>query len=95
MLTRQVTPVLELIGACTGRVAAVEKIQGASVQCMEPKRVSNYISRNDTEKQDKRSSLKTLDSLNKESRPFYLGDNSIWSFPSVSLPLAHYSISRF
>ena len=26
----------------------------------------------------------TLTSLNKESRPFFLGDRSIWSFPSVS-----------
>ena len=25
-------------------------------------------------------------SLNKESRLFFLGDNSIWSFPSVFLP---------
>ena len=33
------------------------------------------------------SSLKTLTSLNKESRPFFLGDTSIWSFPSF-LPLA-------
>ena len=31
--------------------------------------------------------LKTLTSLNKESRPFFLGDNSIWTFPSF-LPLA-------
>ena len=28
--------------------------------------------------------LTTLTSLNKEVRPFFLGDNSIWSFPSVS-----------
>ena len=28
--------------------------------------------------------LKTLTSLNKEVRPFFLGDNSIWRFPSVS-----------
>ena len=28
--------------------------------------------------------LKTLTSLNKEVRPFFLSDNSIWSFPSVS-----------
>ena len=26
--------------------------------------------------------LKTLISLNKEVRPFFLGDNSIWNFPS-------------
>ena len=38
-------------------------------------------------------SLKTLTSLNKEVRPFFLGDNSIWSFPSVS-SLSDYSISR-
>ena len=31
--------------------------------------------------------LKTLTSLNKEVRLFFLGDNSIWSFPSV-FPLA-------
>ena len=29
-------------------------------------------------------SLKTLTSLNKDSRPFFLGDDSIWRFPSVS-----------
>ena len=28
--------------------------------------------------------LKTLTSLNKEVRPFFLGDTSIWSYPSVS-----------
>ena len=28
--------------------------------------------------------LKTLTSLKKESRPFFLGDDSIWSLPSVS-----------
>ena len=39
-------------------------------------------------------SLKTLTSLNKEVRPFFLGDNSIWSFPSVS-SLSDYSIWRF
>ena len=33
------------------------------------------------------SSLKTLTSLNKEVRPFFLSDNSIWSLPSV-FPLA-------
>ena len=38
-------------------------------------------------------SLKTLTSLNKESRPFSLGDKSIWSFPSVS-SLSDYSIWR-
>ena len=32
----------------------------------------------------------TLSSLNKEFRPFFLGDNSIWSFPSVST-LSDYS----
>ena len=32
-----------------------------------------------------------LTSLNKEVRPFFLGDNSIWSFPSVS-SLSDYSI---
>ena len=31
--------------------------------------------------------LKTLTSLNKEVRPFFLSDNSIWSFP-LFLPLA-------
>ena len=31
-----------------------------------------------------RKALTTLTSLNKESRPFVLGDNSIWGFPSVS-----------
>ena len=40
-----------------------------------------------------RPSLKTLTSLNKEVRPFFLGDNSIWSFPSVS-SLSDYSIWR-
>ena len=29
-------------------------------------------------------SLKALTSLNKEVRPFFLSDNSIWSLPSVS-----------
>ena len=37
--------------------------------------------------------LKTLTSLNKEVRPFFLSDNSIWSFPSVS-SLSDYSIWR-
>ena len=37
--------------------------------------------------------LKTLTSLNKEVRPFLLGDNSIWSFPSGS-SLSDYSIWR-
>ena len=32
-------------------------------------------------------SLKTRTSLNKEVRPFFLSDNSIWSFP-LFLPLA-------
>ena len=32
--------------------------------------------------------LKILTSLSKEVRPFFLGDNSIWSFPSVSPPIA-------
>ena len=36
-------------------------------------------------------SLKTLTSLNKEVRPFFLSDNSIWSLPSVS-SLSDYSI---
>ena len=35
--------------------------------------------------------LKALTSLNKEVRPFFLGDNSIWRFPSVS-SLSDYSI---
>ena len=39
-------------------------------------------------------SLKILTSLNKEVRPFFLGDNSIWSFPSV-YSLSDYSIWRF
>ena len=30
------------------------------------------------------TTLRTLTSLNKEVRPFFLSDNSIWSFPSVS-----------
>ena len=37
--------------------------------------------------------LETLTSLNKEVRPFFLSDNSIWSFPSVS-SLSDYSIWR-
>ena len=37
--------------------------------------------------------LRALTSLNKEVRPLFLGDNSIWSFPSVS-SLSDYSISR-
>ena len=40
------------------------------------------------------TSLKTLTSLNKEVRVFFLSDNSIWSLPSVS-SLSDYSISRF
>ena len=39
------------------------------------------------------TSLKTLTSLNKGVRPFFPGDNSIWSFPSSS-SLSHYSIWR-
>ena len=38
--------------------------------------------------------LKTLTSLNKEVRPFFLCDNSIWSFPSLSF-LSDYSTWRF
>ena len=38
--------------------------------------------------------LKTLTSLNKEVRLFFLSDNRIWSFPSVSC-LSDYSIWRF
>ena len=41
----------------------------------------------------KRVPFKTLTSLNKEVRPFFLGDNSIWRFPSVS-SLSDYSIWR-
>ena len=37
------------------------------------------------------NTLKTLTSLNKEVRPFFLSDNSIWSLPSVSF-LSDYSI---
>ena len=37
--------------------------------------------------------LTTLTSLNKEVRPFFLGDNSIWSCPSVS-SVSDYSIWR-
>ena len=37
--------------------------------------------------------LKTLSSLNKEVRPFFLGDTRIWSFPCVS-SLSDYSIWR-
>ena len=37
--------------------------------------------------------LKSLTSLDKESRPCVLGDNIIWSFPSVS-SLSDYSIWR-
>ena len=45
-------------------------------------------------KRDRRkSTLKTLTSLNKEVRPFFLGDSSIWSFASVS-SLSDYSISE-
>ena len=35
--------------------------------------------------------LENPNPLNKEVRPFFLGDNSIWSFPSVS-SLSDYSI---
>ena len=38
-----------------------------------------------------RLTLKTLTSLNKEVRLFFLSDNSIWSLPSVS-SLSDYSI---
>ena len=41
----------------------------------------------------RRLALKTVTSLNKEVRPFFLSDNSIWSFPSVS-SLSDYSIRR-
>ena len=37
--------------------------------------------------------LKTLASLNKEVKPFFLGDNSIWHFLSFS-SLSDYSIWR-
>ena len=37
--------------------------------------------------------LETLTSLNREVSPFFLGDISIWSFPSVS-SLSDYSIWR-
>ena len=40
-----------------------------------------------------RNALKTLISLNKESRPFFIGDNSIWSFHSISY-LSNHSIWR-
>ena len=36
--------------------------------------------------------LKTLTSLNKEVRPFFLSDHSIWSYPSVC-SLSDYSIN--
>ena len=39
------------------------------------------------------TTLKTLASSNKEVRPFFLGGNSIWRFPSVS-SLSDYSIWR-
>ena len=38
-------------------------------------------------------SLKTLTSLNKDVRPFFLSDNSIWRIPSVS-SLSDYSMWR-
>ena len=37
--------------------------------------------------------MKTLTPLNKEVRPFFLSDNSIWSLPSLS-SLSDYSIWR-
>ena len=37
------------------------------------------------------STLKTLTSLKQESKPFFPGDNRLWSFPSVS-SLCDYSI---
>ena len=37
--------------------------------------------------------LKTLTSLNEGVRSFFLGDNSMWRFPSVS-SLSDYSIRR-
>ena len=40
------------------------------------------------------TSLKTLSSLNKEVRPVFLGDNSIWNLTGVS-SLSDYSIWRF
>ena len=43
--------------------------------------------------EEEKKTLKTLTSLNKEVRPFFLGDNGIWSFPSVS-SLSEYSIWR-
>ena len=51
------------------------------------KKAKKIVARN------KRRTLKTLTSLNKEVRPFLLGDNSIWSFPSFS-SLSDYSIWR-
>ena len=39
------------------------------------------------------TTLKTLTSLNKEVRPFFLSDDSIWGLPSVS-SLSDYSIWR-
>ena len=42
---------------------------------------------------DPRRTLKTLTSLNKGVRSFFLGDNSIWRFPSVS-SLSDYSTWR-
>ena len=39
------------------------------------------------------NTLKALTSVNKEPRPFFLGDNSIWSSPSVS-SLGDYRIWR-
>ena len=42
---------------------------------------------------EKTQTLKTLTSVNKEVRSFFLGDNSISSFPSVS-SLGDYSFWR-
>ena len=41
----------------------------------------------------RRTTLKSLTSLNKEVRPFFLSDKSTWSFPSIS-SLSDYSIWR-
>ena len=40
---------------------------------------------------EQNGTLRTLTPLNKESRPFFLGDSSIWSFTSVS-SLSNYSV---
>ena len=44
-------------------------------------------------KVSQRMSMKALTSLNKEVRPFFLSDDSIWGLPSVS-SLSDYSIWR-